>query len=458
MSIINRFRINQLCLIALLSNAFFLSSCSKFLEEKPDKSLVIPSTIEDMQALLDNSGVMNYIYPSVLEIAADNYYVTESDWASRSENDRNNYIWAPHAVYNNNWNSPYQTIFYSNLVLDYLPLVEMTDVHEDLLNNIKGSALFFRSYAHWNIAQLYCKPFSSNTSSELGIPLRLNSDFNRKSVRSSIVVTYNQIIEDLQSAARLLPENSSVPTKPNKKAAYGALARVFLSMSDFQNAEKYADSALKIYDTLIDYNMLDTNSITPFSRFNSEILFLSVTPGSGILASSRCKIDSNLINLYSNNDLRLLLFFSRNSDGTYAPKGGYDEEGIYGQHFYGITTGEMYLTRAESRARRGALQSALDDLNLLLEKRWKTGTFMPYESSDPEQVLNWVLEERRKELVLRGLRWTDLRRLNLEPEFAKTLTRKAAGEIHSLPPNDLRYVLLIPQEVITQSGIQQNPR
>ena len=68
-----------------------------------------------------------------------------------------------------------------------------------------------------------------------------------------------------------------------------------------------------------------------------------------------------------------------------------------------------------------------------------------------------ILLERRKELLMRGLRWMDLKRLNMEGA-AITLTRTVNGQVYTLPPNDLRYALPIPEDVIAISGMQQNPR
>jgi len=69
-----------------------------------------------------------------------------------------------------------------------------------------------------------------------------------------------------------------------------------------------------------------------------------------------------------------------------------------------------------------------------------------------------ILVERRKELVLRNVRWFDLRRLNKDPRLAKTLLRKLNGQVYQLPPNDPRYTQYIPQSVIDLSGIEQNIR
>jgi len=51
-----------------------------------------------------------------------------------------------------------------------------------------------------------------------------------------------------------------------------------------------------------------------------------------------------------------------------------------------------------------------------------------------------------------------LRRLNLDIQRAITLKRNLNGVLYTLPPNDARYVLPVPDLVIQLSGIQQNPR
>ncbi|MBX2954429.1 MAG: RagB/SusD family nutrient uptake outer membrane protein, partial [Leadbetterella sp.] len=89
--------------------------------------------------------------------------------------------------------------------------------------------------------------------------------------------------------------------------------------------------------------------------------------------------------------------------------------------------------------------------------RWKKNTYVPYEFTEKDSALNIILTERRKELVFRGLRWPDLKRLNRDGANI-TLTRKVDGEMHTLPPNDPRYAIAIPEEVIELSDILPNPR
>jgi len=60
--------------------------------------------------------------------------------------------------------------------------------------------------------------------------------------------------------------------------------------------------------------------------------------------------------------------------------------------------------------------------------------------------------------MMRGQRWTDLKRLNKDSRFAVTLSRTVQGTTYTLPPNDPRYALLIPSEVILNSSMPQNAR
>jgi hypothetical protein len=102
------------------------------------------------------------------------------------------------------------------------------------------------------------------------------------------------------------------------------------------------------------------------------------------------------------------------------------------------------------------------DLNTLIERRWKKKgdeiNFIPFTASTETEALTKILEERRKELVTRGLRWSDLRRLNMDPRFQVTLNRSYDHEIYQLLPNDKRYTFAIPQNEIEGSGIEQNVR
>jgi len=224
-------------------------------------------------------------------------------------------------------------------------------------------------------------------------------------------------------------------------------------MRSYSEAGLYADSCLQLNNNLIDFNTLDKKAAYPIPPFNREMIFYVSTYGYE-LASNIANIDSNLYASYATDDLRRSIFF-KVKNGIASFKGSYNGDYTL---FTGIATDEMYVTRAECEAREINITAALNDLNTLLSMRWKTGKFIPLVTTDPQQALQWILVERRKELLMRDLRWMDLKRLNKEPSFQTMLTRNLNGQVYTRPPNDPRYALPIPEVVIQQTGMLQNPR
>ncbi|HXS55666.1 MAG TPA: RagB/SusD family nutrient uptake outer membrane protein [Hanamia sp.] len=447
----------KISLFVLLAIGFV--SCKKYLDAKPDATLAIPSTLKDLQGLLDNYSTMNSQFTGGGEILTDNYYLKPEDWASMYwQYERDYYIWQKDDQNDADWSQPYSNIFTCNLILETLEKIKTFPSEQIMARNIKGSALFFRASYFYSLVQLFAKGYNKNTAEkDPGIPLRLVTDFDKKSTRATVQQTYEQIIGDLKQAVPLLPLNFSLKTRPTKAAAYGSLARTYLAMQDYNNANLYADSCLSLYNELIDYNSLDSNSPNPISRFNKEIIFQAISLSQDPIAPYTAKIDSNFYGSYSKNDLRKVIYFSDNGDGTHSFKGDYDGGSEnWGHSYTGIVTDEQYLIKAECSARLGKTEDALKYLNDLLKKRYNAASFTPITSTDSIKLLIVILNERRKELLFRGIRLTDLKRLNQDVRFADTLTRELNGTVYTLLPNDSRYVALIPKIVIDLSGIEQN--
>lgn len=460
MKLFSLYKCTKTLLLFLISAILF--SCNKYLEQKPTENLVVPSSLEDLQAILDNQ-LANDNSPHQLELVADNFFMLTPAWGNLNEDYRKAYIWAKDAKVTlengGSWLNPYTAVQRSNFVLEQLQEIKSDESEIKKRNNIEGTALFYRAFMFYQLAQLYCKPFSSSASSDPGIVLRTVSNVIDKISRSTVDETYQLIIKDLNTAVELLPSKALFTTRPNKAAAKGMLARVYLSMRDYNNAGARADEALQLNDTLIDYNQLSPAGALPSNAFdNPEILFLAKNASRVFNAARNALIDTTLFNSFSDKDLRRTVFFTKKAGTNYmAWKGSYYSNGLTYSVFTGLATDELYLIRAEVKARAGKVNEAMNDLNRLLKKRWVTNEFTDLVANSPEEALNMVLTERRKELLFRGLRWTDLRRLNLENANI-ALTRNIDNNIYTLPPNDPRWVLLIPEQEITRSGIPQNPR
>ncbi|WP_192822766.1 RagB/SusD family nutrient uptake outer membrane protein [Rufibacter sp. LB8] len=438
-----------------------LGGCQDFLEEKPDRQLVVPSTLRDLQALLDNHNLITAGFPNAPEISADNYYLTDTDWAALSrEENRRMYIWAKDGVFapgTNDWSYLYRPVYYANTVLEHVAGMPRTAANAAQWDDVKGQALFLRASYFQQGAMLWAPAYDVATAgTDLAISLRLTTDFNVPSERATVQQTYGQILQDLREAVRLLPIATVHAVRPNRAAAYGLLARTYLSMRDYPTATLYADSSLQLHSKLMNYNTLSAAATYPIPQFNQEIMAeFSLSGAQNTLDIARAKVVPELYTSYHANDLRKTLFFRANPGGTYGFRGSADQ--MVGGMFAGVATDEVYLTRAEGYARQGKADEALQDLNTLLVTRWKTGTFVPFNAATAQDALTRILQERRKQLLMRGLRWMDLKRLNKEGAGI-TLTRTVQGVTHTLAPNDARYARPLPEDLVELSGMPQNPQ
>lgn len=445
--------------LGIVTALLLLSSCGKYLEVPSNDSLVIPKNLDDLQKLLDNSRAMNKNMGSIGERSADNYFLDQAALADQTDRDRLIYTWSDtHYNFSNDWSAGYTPVYICNLVLERLGKIERIGQNAQDYDRIKGSALFARANQYlsllWNFSRAY---HASTAGKDLGIVLRNSSDMNEKSTRSPVAECYGALLADLGQAAALLPKTGTHVMRPSKGAAFGVLARAYLSMGSYDSAYYYADKLLQIKNDLLDFNNPAEVNLTaevPFIRFNKEIIAYYEMGG-----IERALVDSVLYASYEENDLRKQAYFKEGPGGHQGFKGNYaigasqwESPGL----FSGPATGEMYLVRAECSARMGNPEQAQADLNKLLLKRYKTGTFVPYSLKGKDEVLALVLRERRKELVFRGLRWIDIKRLNLEGAGIAQ-KRFLSGKEYRLEPNANRYALPLPDDIIRLTGMEQNP-
>jgi hypothetical protein len=451
------------CLICglLIFIAQIQLSCKKeWLDVKANIQQAVPSSLSDFQALMDNGTTqLNFWGPGLAELASDGHYSTDDAWQSADNTTKNGYTWSHDYAYKNvdDWTSSYNSVFICNLVLEGLQKVVIgNSSDQQALNNIKGQALFFRGYTFFDVAQMWAPPLdSSKYNTDLGIPLRMSSDITLPSVQATVHNTYEQILGDLKMSATLLPVKS-LYLRPTQQAAFAALARVYLAIGSYDSAFTYSNRCLNISADLLDYNTLDPTAGN-IGYLNKEVLFQKLIPCnydySGFL-SYNCLIDQDLFMSYDSNDLRRSLFFSINSDSSISFQGNYNNNSNL---FCGLATDEQYLIRAECEVRNGSVSAGMSDLNGLLQTRWTTGTFLPFIATNSDDALSQVLTERRKELLLRGLRWQDLRRLNKDNRFKVTLSRTINSNTYTIAPSSFRYTFPIPDDIIQLSTLKQNP-
>jgi len=461
-----------------LMSIFLLSllSCKKRLDKKPEGNLSTPETLQDLQQLLDYDniqggsafgyGMNQNATPSGSEAAADNYFITQTYFNSVINYPPRNltYIWRydPNFLYqDDDWQRAYKAVYVANVCLENLPKIERTTANKTAWDNVKGSALFFKAYYYLQLSWEYAKAYDASTApTDKGIPLKSSTSIDDPTTRSSVKQCYDNIIADAKESLNYLPTTGLNCERPSKATVYGLLARTFLSMRQYDSAFKYSDLCLQLNSQLMNFNgdpdivAPVIGSDAPFRKFNKEtIFFSSMNSYHNSVIQYNAYVDSALYSSYDANDIRRQIFF--NGTGSLQRfKGSYSQTNDAAL-FTGIAADEMLLTRTECKARLGDRNGALTDLNNLLITRWKNGTFIPFTATTADQALDIILTERRKELIFRGLRWMDIKRLNKEGRGI-IIRRYLNNQFYDLLPNDERYALYIPPAIIQLTGMPQN--
>jgi hypothetical protein len=271
--------------------------------------------------------------------------------------------------------------------------------------------------------------------------LVLGSDYlsNNTLARSPQADVYQQMLSDLKQAQSLLGNQyhdaAGAVTRdrgrPNKAAATALLARVYLYLKDWKNAEAQAESCIADeadYQLVPLSRVFGVNSteviwgLVPYKSIFSPYLVKDakqyyIPPGMPPSAVQAILADS-LVAAFEPGDARYSTWVGKDtvpaSGGSpatvyyYAYK--YQANGTYtaAQEILSmLRLAEQYLIRAEARAQQNNLSGALADLNAV---RNRAGLAASAAVSQAD-VLAAILHERRVELFVEvGHRFFDLRR------------------------------------------------
>lgn len=438
-----------------------LGGCNQFLDVKSDSSYVIPSSLQDIQAILDDvDRRMNLsTVPSLGESVSDNFYILERTFNQMDERQRGFYTWDYPEYFgvDLDWAAGYAPVFNANLALELLARHVRTQSNSKEWDNIMGSALFFRSFYFYCLLVQFGPAYNEATAqADLGIVLRLSSDFNIAGKRSSVYDCFKQITMDLEEAILYLPDYPQHVMRPSKGAAYALLSRLFLYKGDYEEALKYADLSLGLHDQLMDFNgdadLLDPKSPAPITQFNKETIFYAEQTPALIFSNERGVVDSTLWKSYFDHDLRRVFFFTGEGSEVYF-KGSYS--GTPWLAFGGLSTNEVYLNKAECLALLDRFDEAADVLNFFLTNRMDIHSPAYSRITKTDGILDVIRTERRKELVFRNLRFGDIKRYNLEGANI-ILKRIVAGKVYELEPNSPKYALPLPSDWIKFTDNKQN--
>lgn len=450
-----------------------LTGCNDYLDIKP-KGEKIPTTVSDYETLLNYESVQKVsdTYPAYL---TDDVFLPDvaegtatPGLNSVDQSIRNLYLFKKgvfgDAQDDGFWFASYNRIYYYNTVIDNIMNADGSDEQQKL--SIRAEALISRALEYLYLVNGYAKHYDVRTAeSDPGVPLILDEDISKKNlVRASVKDVYAQILSDLQTALPNLPVQAKGNAfRASKAAGYGVLAKMYLYMGNYAEALKAANEVLEINNSLLDlkkYAVVKPQSSigrtnVPQDIDNPENIYIKFAPYVYGLSSKVFGSDE-LISLFSEDDMRLQIYFTKNfrniptNKYVWAP---------YLRANLAVSSPEIYLIAAECEAREGSVERAMSLINKLRDNRIKNNTDIV--ATDRNDALQKVLEERRRELAMSGMvRYIDLKRLNQGSQFAKTVTHITSEGTSTLEPNSPLYVLPIPAKVMrfNKNSMQQNER
>lgn len=372
----------------------------------------------------------------------------------------------------------YNLILQSNLILEAVDKVAVTDSVQ--IAGIRGEALCFRAWAHFQLLQLYGQRYENGRSNDgPGITCR------RKAVtmplrRSSVEECYHFILDDLGKAISCLQEYIPVDvTHFSLKVAYGLKARVLLTRQDYPAAAEMAGKAIRIAEAQGFRLMRQEECLGGFSKIISraqEALWAANTledqtiafysfyaymswnfNSTAIRNTPRC-INSRLYQQIAPTDVRSAWWDPTGEKegpaSAYARakyqnrKFEVENTTVSAGDFAYMRLAELYLIRAEALARCGQEKEARQVLYQFVITR------------DPAYVLSVnsgealaaeIMIQRRIELWGEGFRFSDLKRLNLPLDRRDSNHLTSVCSVMRIEPDDPAWQWLIPAEEVKAS-------
>ncbi len=352
-------------------------------------------------------------------------------------------------------------------------------------NIIKGQALAYRAWAHFQLVQLWGKRYdaAAKPNSQLGVPLMLTNTLEGQP-RATVEEVYTQINKDLDEAIKLLQgytrTGSAAKSNINVNVAQGFKARIALTQQNWAEAAQAAIAARQGFPLMDNaayqsgFNNINNPEWIWGSRqiddhntfFWSYFAYISANFNSTVIRTQPRAINAVLWQQIPRGDVRKTMWDSTGATVPIPPGGArvpYQNKKFLAQSSSSsvgdvplMRSGEMFLIEAEAKARSGDEEGARQALFTLVRNRHPQATIS---TNTGQALINEILFNRRIELWGEGVRFTDLKRLNL-PLDRRGIPNHVAALIFvfEIPAGDPRWEWLFPQdELNTNPKIVQNP-
>ncbi len=479
------------------------TSCNEFLDEVPDNRVALDNLDKAQQVLTNAYSVSSYAFTD---------WMTDNVGFTTGVNIRNNhsqaYNWQDFTDGPTTQDTPiffwfesYNAIAHANEVLATLDDFEAVSTEAMAQKRaVESEALLTRAFAHFMLVNLFAKHYDSRSAaSDPGIPYVETPEtvFIQEYTRNSVQEVYDRVEADMLRGLDLVDDNffaNSGKYHFNRNAALAFASRFYLFKGDYAECLDFCnellggDAANFVRDlTSIDFQTA-SSSIQGYPQ-----LYSSPDLASNLLLMRKISlvqrtdfahgpISSFYTNLFQAHpfggvtDERENPAFVKGDNALFPAR----YENLFERSSLNSNVGlpyhiavalrgeEVLLNRAEVYLFLNQIDLAIDDLQILTDRRYSGGGAIlsmellrqffgvagnPF-VSDQAVLLEYILLERRKEFITQGMRWFDIKRF----EIAVNHVQADGISVAQLESDDLRKVLQIPTSAIDVGGLQGNPR
>ena len=425
-----------------------VSSCKKSFLEITPKGKLIAKTTSDYEKSLVVLDVLN-LGTDAQMVMGDEVAAIEPHFSGSALRTQRLFRWED-AIYQQGQDPvemaiPMQNVYLYNKVIN--EVMGSTGGTEAEKKSLLAQAKAGRAWTYFLLINYYGKPYLASTAAgDPGFPIIKEADVTKNTfTRASVKEVYDFIVDDLSTAIPDLPAQITHRMRMSKAAGEAILGKVYLFMGRSGDALPMLNNALTdmanstIAVGLYDYNLRfgAGGSFLPIGLFgptypttvNNEenILAKQVSYPWGFV-NNEILLKPATLALYAGNDLRHNWFTETAYPSGTFPNGMKRRRGPNTSQI-GMTVPDLYLLRAETKARANDLTGARTDLETLRGKRMPAASAPIPDAiaTDKNALIRFILEERIREFSVLGYRWFDMRRLSVDPDFSNTI-----GNTHTL--------------------------
>ncbi|MBN9284106.1 MULTISPECIES: RagB/SusD family nutrient uptake outer membrane protein [unclassified Flavobacterium] len=354
----------------------------------------------------------------------------------------------------NIWTPAYNYIYQANSIIAGVD--HSKTLGSSTRSQVKGEALLIRAFCYFYLVNFFGD-----------VPLVLSTDYqsNAMLVRSPSSKIYEQITEDLQVSQQLLTVTYPGGNRGriNLYTATAFLARVYLYQKDWNNAETQSSSVINSSA----YSLV-SNPDSVFLSASKEAIWqlipvpatANTTEGTNFIPGSNTvpnyELTGALLKSFPASDKRKqrwtkTISLAGNSF-TYPFK--YKARTAAGvavsEYYVMMRLAEQYLIRAEAKAQKNNLNSAIQDVDKIRQRAGITLLSIITPNISQKALIDSIALERKREFFAEwGHRWFDLKR-----------TDQAHSILGTIKPDwqstDTLYPIPKPQ-MLLNSNLVQNP-